>query len=289
MYLFKKTECSMLLRICDCAFSKYFIFYIFFFFLTIETNGQFVYTLDDGMEDQKVTDSSIGLYQDSSMSLTFKDILTPEIAGQFSACDINSRIRSDKINYWAKFSLTGNALKNRRWYVEMPDWHTRYIDFYILQKDGTWEKTETGSYRSSKSKKIDHKNFIFRVPQDMDTVNFILKKQSDMRNPFLFRVRSDKFIFEYATKEYLSLGIFYGLLFIMIIYNLLLFVLRQEKVSLAFCFYVLSSAFLCTAEDGLAFQYLWPSCPNFNHFNENYAPYVFLISFVMSPKTERIA
>lgn len=233
-------------------------------------------------EDVRVPLSAITFYEDSTLHLTFDEVMEPAFERNFKpAPSTGYRVSTNKVSYWLKFSLTGEALQNLPWVLEVPDWHTRYIDLYQKDVNGQWHLSELGSYRPSSLKQVDHKNYILKIPQNIDTVAYVARLYSDMRNPFLFNVRTARFIFEYSTKEYLGLGVFYGFLLILIIYNLVIFSLRRKWINFYFSFYIIACIFLCTAEDGIGFQFFWPENPHFNFLVENYAIFFFLLGFLM--------
>ncbi|MFN6946339.1 MAG: 7TM diverse intracellular signaling domain-containing protein, partial [Cytophagaceae bacterium] len=89
----------------------------------------------------------------------------------------------------------------------------------------------------------------------------------------------------YALSEYYLLGIFYGILLIMAIYNFFLYFSTREKVYLYYVAYVICYCFNAFKEDGTGFQFLWPSSPWFNPFLDSFSSMFLILSFVFYSKS----
>ena len=62
------------------------------------------------------------------------------------------------------------------------------------------------------------------------------------------------------------LGIFYGMILIVALYNLFLFFSIRDRAYLYYVLYALSFGAFSMTQDGTGFQYLWPRFPQFNEY-----------------------
>ncbi|MFM7021660.1 MAG: sensor histidine kinase [Flavobacteriales bacterium] len=83
--------------------------------------------------------------------------------------------------------------------------------------------------------------------------------QDEWELNLLSNIRSTRYFTSYATREYLGLGLFYGILIFVLLYNLMIFINTREKLYLHYVLFVLSGLFTCALQDGIALQFLWPS------------------------------
>lgn len=69
-------------------------------------------------------------------------------------------------------------------------------------------------------------------------------------------------------------GIYYGLMLLMILYNLFIYFSLKDKSYLYYVAYVFLIALLNASMDGYAFQYVWPSLPVINSYEDTIAAMV---------------
>lgn len=186
--------------------------------------------------------------------------------------------------YWYRFRIQDLSEKGKRWVLENQDAHIDDFEFYVYSNRlKKYKKQSAGLYKDFGIRPYPHKNFVFDLPLEHGELSpyFYVRVKSRLHNPMLFKIRSSNYFVSYALNEYYLLGIFYGVLIIMMMYNLFIYFSIKEKVYLLYIVYVLSSIFLFLSEDGLGFQYLWPGSPGVNAFINDYKTIFFLLSFSM--------
>ncbi|MCR6642970.1 MAG: transposase [Sporocytophaga sp.] len=97
-------------------------------------------------------------------------------------------------------------------------------------------------------------------------------------------IRTPQKFLDYALSEYYYLGIFYGILLIMSVYNIFIYFSTRENVYLYYVAYVVCYSINSFSEDGLGFQYVWPDFPGINELIQ-YAPILLITAFVFYSKT----
>ncbi|MFL5730910.1 MAG: 7TM diverse intracellular signaling domain-containing protein, partial [Cytophagaceae bacterium] len=128
-----------------------------------------------------------------------------------------------------------------------------------------------------------NKNLIFSlpVPESGKLSTYYLRIYSKNYSSFNFRIKSANYFIYYITNEYYFLGLYYGILLIMAVYNLLMFFSIREKVYLYYVMYVASAIIITMTDDGLGFQYLWSNHPGWIRFiGYNFAPLFYIVAFM---------
>ena len=97
--------------------------------------------------------------------------------------------------------------------------------------------------------------------RDHQTQTYYLRLVASSKTTFLSRLRAEQPLAVHFQTEYGLLGAFYGVLLIMVVYNLCLYLFIGEQTYLRYVVYVLSCSLVFLSEDGLGFQYLWPQPP----------------------------
>ncbi|MCU0429947.1 MAG: hypothetical protein MUF42_08225 [Cytophagaceae bacterium] len=185
--------------------------------------------------------------------------------------------------YWVRFCLQSNASSSIRWMLENADPHIDEFDLYQTTPAGI-KLIQAGYSRPFGIRAYQHKNFVFDLHVGPTPQWFYAKIKSSHHNPFIFKLTSNNYLIWYALNEYYLLGIFYGILIIMAIYNLIIYFSLKENLYLFYVVYVACCALLTLSEDGLGFQYLWPDSPGLNSVLAGIAPLLLVLSFTFYSK-----
>jgi serine phosphatase RsbU (regulator of sigma subunit) len=263
--------------------NKYFTFLIFIFLQSGYIKAISPIILTDSINQYPVAYSQIQIFEDKSSSLTIDDIVSPQYRDSFK--DNNIQLpRNFNLNsaYWIRFKIRNEAYGDKLWLLEYFDSSIQQIILFVPNENGGYSEIAAGSNLPFETKFILHKNFEFPIPdrRHQDMVYYARVKSSHLI--FMFGViRSYERFASYALSEYYFLGIFYGIIVAMAIYNLLLFITVKDKTYLYYVLYVLSSGFLCMVMDGTGFQYLWPNHPEYNQNAFSFSLFLMVIWALM--------
>ena len=238
-----------------------------------------------GQAEIYLDENYYSVLEDPSGHLTLADVRRPEWAGRFRRLRGSGQpanIQHPRSNYWLRLTVRHASIETDAWYLELYDSHIGQALFYRPRPNSTtaYDSVATGATRSFATRPHPYKNFLFDLPpRPGQTVTYYLRLHSDTKTSFRAMVHSGAGLIPELSLQYWLLGIFYGILLIMVVYNLILYFFLQETTYLFYVLYVLSGALLFLSEDGLGFQYLWPGAPGFNHFIGAAAPVLLLLTF----------
>lgn len=241
--------------------------------------------LNKDAEEILVSSRYFQILEDNTGSLNIEDVSSEKYAKHFYHSNESvPRIRDKSKTYWLRLEVQGVKSSNKIWMLEILDLHISHLQVYEKTRDGIKNLGKSGYYHPFGNRPVSHKNFVYQVPAKNKVVYF-MRIKSEGFNPFLFKLRSTNFFIGYSLSEYYILGLYYGIMLIMAIYNMMLYVYVRDKMYLYYVLYVLSCMLVSFSEDGLGFQFLWSSYPAVNIFIENFANCVFLIFFGIYAKT----
>ncbi len=171
-----------------------------------------------------------------------------------------------KSRYWIKLTLE-NKSQLKKW-VLASNWpQLDKIEIYKKGLDGRLKKSIIGRqfYFSQRDIQYRQPNIIIDVPLNKKTVFFIsIENENSVGMPlYLYTHKSFSTM---KINNTLFIGIYYGALVVLLIYNALLFLYLKDKVYLAYISYIFTFIFLQLNINGLAFQLFWPEAPYFNKF-----------------------
>lgn len=246
------------------------------FLLALPAIGSDIIVLSPAKNQYTASYQYIDILEDRNRSLSIKDVSSPEYANKFvrnkEQLPRNYNVKSA---YWIRYTVRNNTGNNVKWLQEFYDSSIERIFFYLPDSSGGYKEYVAGNAFEFQHKVVHHKNFVFFLPDfGGKEITYYARIESKHLNFMLSVVRSyQRFIF-YGLNEYYFLGIFYGLIFAMAIYNFFIFVTTRDKTYLYYVLYVCSNALYSMSLDGTGFQYLWGSFPEIN-------PYVSSISLFL--------
>lgn len=238
-----------------------------------------------GQAELYLDDQYYSILEDPTGRLTLADVRRPAWAAKFQRLRGSGQppnIQHLHSTYWLRLTVRHAPIESDAWYLELYDSHIGQALFYRPRPGSAteYDSVATGATRSFATRPHPYKNFLFDLPpRPGQTVTYYLRLHSDTRTSFRAMVHSGAGLIPELSLQYWLLGIFYGILLIMVLYNLILYFFLQERTYLYYVLYVLSGALLFLTEDGLGFQYLWPGAPGFNHFIGAAAPVLLLLTF----------
>lgn len=247
---------------------KRLIFSSLLILLSTHLKGQGIVEIDDVVDERNFMPYELTYFIDSTNSLSFEDISSPTFAARFRQNRFYQN-KDFKVNasYWIRLPIRHTLQTEKVWLLEFYDQTIDYLDAFVPQQDGSYNKLSMGDRLPFDQRTLLHKNF--EIPLDI---------KSDTIMVYYFRVRShgfadvriafrsvNRFVY-YALNEYFLFGTFYGMILIISLYNFLVFFAIREIKNIYYILYIVSVAAYAMSYDGIGFQYLWPNHPEWNDY-----------------------
>jgi two-component system, sensor histidine kinase LadS len=243
---------------------------IFLFLIVQRSVSADVIIVDKANQDFIFTEKNFDIVPDKNSQYGINEIASKQFSVRFDTSKIMLNHEDLYTPYWYRFSVKNLLGEDKQLIFELLNFQLDQVILYIPDKSGGYIEYQSGDIFPFSLKRVDHKNFLFLLPSaDTATViNCYLRIEIDHKivNRARAVVRSEERFISYALKEYYFLGIFYGILFIMMIYNLILYITIRSSSYIYYVLYILSVAFYSLSWNGLGFQYLWPAFPGFNFY-----------------------
>ncbi|MCP5018157.1 MAG: diguanylate cyclase [Ketobacter sp.] len=200
---------------------------------------------------------------DSTHALSFEDVSHLSSADSWRTAprtreNLNFGYTDDV--YWFRFNIENSTNKRQLTNIELGYTVLDFVDVYIVQPNKETRLIELGDKHPFPERLVDHRNFI--IPMDLAaeasaTVYMRIQTTSSMQVPmFLWR---DHSLLKITQSQMLGLGIYFGTMGVMVLYNLFVFFSVRESNYLYYVLYVASIAMFFSSLSGISFQYLWPN------------------------------
>ena len=160
--------------------------------------------------------------------------------------------------YWLKVTLD-SINDTERYLVEVKNPVIDNLTIFIVQNDKVAAQYFLGDKQPFNMRPITHPHFVFPLPDlsQPTTIYVHVDTSSSMQVP-LFMWSEVAFYRADQTRQ-LIIGIYFGLMGIMAVYNLLLYASIKDNTLLFYVAYVSSMTLFYLSLSGVGFQYFWPN------------------------------
>ncbi len=204
------------------------------------------------------------LLADPTGQLTIEEVSSPAYDDQFipSQAEVPN-FGSISAAIWARFQVRDEAGPATAWRLAVAEARLGYVDLFIPAGDGTgWVHQQAGRARPFTVREVPYRYGVFKVPLPPgQTQTIYLRVQSA---PLLLPLTlwSLEAFTQHTQTELLVFGLFYGLMLVMLGYNLFLFASLRDRSYLYLALFITSFGLNDALREGLAQQYLGPAWPN---------------------------
>jgi len=168
--------------------------------------------------------------------------------------------------YWFRTQLLQPG-SDENWLLELRYPPLDHVDVYLLDMNGeVLQAAHGGDRRPFASRGIRNRHFTVLLPVPLnEPVWLYIRVQTDgsLQLPALL-TRPEQFVADSRHEQYV-LGLYYGILLSLLLYNLLTYVSIRDNSYLYYIFYIGSYALFQMTLNGLAFEHLWPNAPAWNN------------------------
>ncbi|MFD0961131.1 ATP-binding protein [Paenibacillus chungangensis] len=242
------------------------LFLCFLFLLPSEANGNQLapLVLDETTEKVDVY-PAIEMMKDQSRQWTVQEVISEPLSAQFLPVDEIKQLPGFfEMATWVRFDVT-NQTDKHEWLLEFAFPLIHELRIYTVSESGVEELHNGGVDYRFEQRKIDHRHFVYDLqiePGETRTYYAFAVGGGDLHPPI--NIWNPEAFIGKTGQESTLLGIFYGIVLVMIIYNLFLYISLRIR---SYLYYVV--AITCTlmgklSINGLGFQYLWPDQPVWN-------------------------
>lgn len=218
--------------------------------------------LQDGI-GQYLLGRSVDILEDPDGRWTIADLVSGPQAQRFtpSRQDVPN-FGFTKATYWVRFQVENRASREEPWLLEIGYPMLDLITLYVADSQAAFRVKEAGDLFPFHHREVDYQNLLFVLPisrQTPQTIYLRVKTESSMQLP-LTLWSAVSFSEHLAVQQY-GLGLYYGVMGVMALYNFFLFLTVRDRSYLHYVLYIMCVGLAQMAISGLAYAYFWPNSP----------------------------
>lgn len=247
-------------------FPKGFFFLLLILLAFSSATAQSPVEINDDVDQHIFTYEEIEVFEDPSGRLGIDEVRRSDLKGAFKANRASTpQTLNLRSNYWFKINIKSNPAAKKHYILEFFDQTIDGITVYMPDKLAGYQEIQLGDQYPFAERRLKHKNFEIPIENLGKEINtYYIKIKSSQIADAIIVLRSVDFFIAYALNEYLFFGVFYGMILVFSLYNLVLFISMKQREYLYYVLYILSVGVYEMSTDGIAYQYLWPNNPAFN-------------------------
>lgn len=205
--------------------------------------------------------------EDPSRRLTINDVTSPEFSTRFiqSPTDVPGFGYTTSA-YWVRIRLRNKASHTTNWRLVLGFPNMQDAACFRPRADGSgFDVIRTGTRRPFASREIPYHRFVFDIsPSKTADDTVYLRFQNTWAMTFPLTLWSLDGFMGYIQRDILEIGLVYGAFFLLILYNLFLWIALKER-NYGYYVGVLTCMLLgLIIYEGLGLQYGWPDAPQWN-------------------------
>ncbi|UUT12044.1 ATP-binding protein [Pseudomonas zeae] len=210
---------------------------------------------------------SLQVFEDPSGQASIADVRAQAAAGNFKVHDkATLNAGYSRSAFWLKIDLQyrpSNPAAQRTWLLELAYPPLDHLDLYTADANGDYRLVrQTGDAWPFASREIRQNNYLFDLafaPGQQQTVYLRLASEGSIQAPVTLW-SSTAYLEDQPVRLYV-LGIIYGVLLGMLVYNLFIYLSVRDTSYLYYIFYIASFGLYQLSVNGAAVEYFWPDNP----------------------------
>ena len=239
--------------------------YLLSFFLLLVSEYVFATQLviDDSSSEYYVA-PKIGWLVDSaenpSQAMSFSDILALPDGAFNTGIGEKANLNRENDIFWVRFSIKNNSSIDF-WFLELAYPRVGNLLLYKPLADGNYQAIRNDMSVPLKQRTIPHHNFIFplKIESGSTKTYYLRIANTHKKFPLPLYLREISTSVNKIKNDYHGLGLYYGALIIMFLFNLSVYLFLRQENYLYYLLFLSTLVFLPIPTNYLIFNYLWPS------------------------------
>jgi len=205
-------------------------------------------------------EGQLWVYEDTSGTLSFEEVQQFDHEGNFSLSKSGSpNLGFSRSAFWIKATITNDLMYEQDWVLEVVYPPLDSIILHVVSEGGATRTIHAGDHLLFKERDIQVHNYAFQLktaPSKDTTLYLRIQSESAMSVPITLYTPAA--FAEYSSQSGLVSGLFYGLIIVIVLYNLFLYTAVRESSYLLYVIYILCLGMTQFTVRGYAYKYLWP-------------------------------
>ncbi|SDI57222.1 diguanylate cyclase (GGDEF) domain-containing protein [Pseudomonas flavescens] len=219
-----------------------------------------VITLDAGSSGVSLN-QHIELLEDPGARLGIDDMTDPVVQRRFVPAQGKASVGQSPNPWWIKVTLQAGEARPGQWWLEVAAVNLLDLQVFLPVGEHGWQRRQSGETVSfDAGRDHAHRRLLFQLPPPGEQpMTLYLRSFDPAGNSFPLKIWRLDDLNVTAADENLWLGVIYGVITALLLYNLFIFLSLRDS---AYFWYVVTTSgalLMIVSMTGHGFQYLWPN------------------------------
>lgn len=209
----------------------------------------------------------MAVFEDPSRNATIEEVVALDAAGRFAESHVDVlNAGYSRSAFWLRVDLEYRAetpSERRRWWLELAYPPLDQLDLYLPDGLGGYQLAQrSGDALPFHDRPIKQRNHLFELDlQANQPLRVYLRLESEGSIQVPLTLWAPVAYLEEQSGHVYVLAIIYGVLLVMLFYNLFIYLSVRDRSYLYYILYIASFGLYQVSVNGLGVQYLWPNWP----------------------------
>ncbi len=203
--------------------------------------------------------------EDKEASLSLEDVLRDDVRAEFKLNKegvenfgfVNSA-------FWVHFSVENPLHEDQELVLEEAYPHIDHLDVYLFRGGRQVGSFKAGDTFPFHRREVDYRSFLFElVVPAQSTMNVYIRAKTEGAAQLPLTLWRPNALLEKINKEQTFMGVYFGIMTAMALYNLFLFIFLRDRNYLYYVAFVSSMILQQLGLSRMDMEFLWPNSPAF--------------------------
>ncbi len=207
--------------------------------------------------------------EDSQGTLSLEQVRSAEYEKKFKrgTQDVLNFGMTDSV-YWLRLRVRNDAPVTTKWRLELNRPSMNTVVLYLPAGDHSqYSEKKTGYIYPFSTRDVQEESFVFRLPLPPHSEQVIYLQVRDQVMELPLRIWETEAMEQYDQTSRMLIGLSFGALIIMLVYNLVLTIMVKDRSFVLYSFFQISVLLFLANVQSYAQHYLWPGQTYFNTFS----------------------
>jgi len=225
----------------------------------------YVYLFSSTYEIGKSQDIYLSVYKDINSSLDISDVRALKAEKFKRLTTLTDTNFFSNASFWYKLKIKNNSSKIKEQLLMLSVPWLDNVTFYIYDQDGNEFISKQGDREAFHVRTLPHVNI--NISHFFEVGESTLYFKVHTRDPVVVQlyISSLEDFYKGDIQKAALRGLFFGIIFAMIIYNLILFLSVRNRIYSSYVLYLSFFLLMVLSYNGYLYQYIWPNSPEVNN------------------------
>lgn len=227
---------------------------------------------DKVLDVSRVGDSPVVLteyfsvLEDHGKQLTLADVRRDEVSDRFTASTSHGQALVFGVTpsaVWLRLSLINTADRPLNRMLEIAHFELAGdVRFFYQKPDKTYARIESGFLKAFDDRPYKHRFYVYPLTMEAHASQVVyVRLESEKTLSVPGRLWTPEAFHAYERKDYAGQSLYFGMVFAMVAFNLLLFAVLGDPNYLIYVAFVTATSLSLASDNGIATEFLWGNWP----------------------------